>query len=205
MNLSYTLILIGITVLTSWLALNDRGLLDRLLLWPPAIARQGQWYRMVTHGFVHADFPHLLFNMITLYFFGSLVEQTYFADLGPLAYLAFYVGGLVVASLPSYIRHRNDAAYRSLGASGAVTAVLFGYILLAPWQMIFVFFLPVPAIIFAVLYVGYSIWAQRRGKDNIGHSAHLTGASYGVIVCILIEPRVLPHFLAQLTNPQFNL
>jgi membrane associated rhomboid family serine protease len=205
MNLSYTLILIGITVLTSWLALNDRGLLDRLLLWPPAIARQGQWYRMVTHGFVHADFPHLLFNMITLYFFGSLVEQTYFADLGPLAYLAFYVGGLVVASLPSYIRHRNDAAYRSLGASGAVTAVLFGYILLAPWQMIFVFFLPVPAIIFAVLYVGYSIWAQRRGKDNIGHSAHLTGAAYGVIVCILIEPRVLPHFLAQLTNPQFNL
>jgi membrane associated rhomboid family serine protease len=204
MNISYTLILIGITVLTSWLALNDRVLYERLWLWPAAMARNGQWYRLVTHGFVHTSFLHLLFNMITLYFFGSLVEQTYFADIGPLGYIAFYVGGLVVAALPSYIRHRNDASYRSVGASGAVSAVLFAYILLAPWQLLLVFFLPVPAIVFAAVYVGYSIWAQRRGKGNISHSAHLAGAAYGVIACLLIEPRVLSHFLTQLSNPQFN-
>jgi membrane associated rhomboid family serine protease len=204
MTLSYTLILIGITCVASWFAFQDHKLMDRLLLWPPAISRDREWQRLITYGFVHADFQHLLFNMITLYFFGSLVEQVYFEQIGPIGYLAFYFGALVASILPSYSRHRNDASYRSLGASGAVSAVLFAFILIQPWALIFVFFIPCPAIIYAVVYVGYSIWAERRGTDNVNHSAHLWGAAYGVIVCLIIEPRVLGLFLSRLLNPQFN-
>ena len=115
----------------------------------------------------------------------------------------FYLGGLVFAILPSYLKHRHDVHWASLGASGAVSAVLFAYILFQPWNLIFVFFIPVPAIIFAVLYVAYSIWSGKRGNSNINHSAHLWGAAYGVVVTILLEPRVIPHFLNQLTRLPF--
>ena len=120
-----------------------------------------------------------------------------------MGFVLFYLGGLVFAILPSYFKHRNDARWASLGASGAVSAVLFAYILFKPWDLIFVFFIPVPAIIFAILYVGYSIWSGKRGNSNINHSAHLWGAAYGVVMTIILEPAVLPHFLTQLTKLPF--
>ena len=116
---------------------------------------------------------------------------------------SFYLGGLIAAILPSYLKHRHDIRWASLGASGAVSAVLFAYILFQPWKLIFVFFIPVPAIIFAILYVAYSIWSGKRGNTNINHSAHLWGAAYGVVMTILLEPKVLPHFLNQLTQIPF--
>jgi len=106
----------------------------------------------------------------------------------------------VVAILPTHLRHMRDARYRSLGASGAVSAVLFAFILLQPWSMLYVMFVPLPAIVFAVLYVAYTIWAERRGKDNINHSAHLWGAVWGVGFLLVLEPRLLPRFFEQLTR-----
>ncbi|HZV23053.1 MAG TPA: rhomboid family intramembrane serine protease, partial [Luteimonas sp.] len=156
-----TLLLIAVTVLVSWLAFNNARLMERLILWPPAIQRRHQYDRLVTHGFIHADFQHLLFNMITLYFFGRLIERFFSTYIGETGFLLFYLSALVVAILPTYLTHRNDAGYRSLGASGAVSAVLFAFILLQPWSMIYVFFLPLPAIVYGVLYVGYSIWMDR--------------------------------------------
>lgn len=199
-----TYILIGITVLVSWQAFERTTLMERLLLWTPAVQRKHQYDRLLTHGFVHADWPHLLFNMITLYFFGRAIEQVVGQLIGPVGYALFYLSAIVVAILPSYLRHRNDPHYRTLGASGAVSAVLFAFVLIDPWTLIFVFFLPVPAIVYAVGYVGYSFWADKRGGDNINHNAHLSGAAYGVLFMLLMDPRVGPYFLQRLTSPSFG-
>ena len=201
--MSMTLLLIGVTVALSWFCFERPRLLERLLLWPPAIQRQHQYDRFVTHGFVHADWQHLLFNMITLYFFGREVERLFMPYIGSIGFVLFYVSAIVVAMLPTYLRHRHDPNYRSLGASGAVSAVLFVFILVAPWSLIFVFFLPVPAILYAVMYVGYSIWADRNAHDNINHSAHLAGAAYGVLFTVAMEPGVLASFLSRLLSPSF--
>ena len=187
-----TFALIAVTVLVSWLAFERPRLLDRLTLWPPAMSRQHQYDRLLTHGFVHADWQHLLFNMITLFFFGRVIERLMAQLIGPLGFVLFYMSAIVVAILPSYLRHRNDARYRSLGASGAVSAVLFAFILIKPWSIILVFFIPAPAIVYAAFYVGYSIWMDRRGGGNVNHSAHLWGSLYGVVFLI-----VAAYFIAQ--------
>ena len=199
-----TYAIIGVTVLVSWLAFNNPRLLDRLILWPPAIDRHRHYDRLLTHGFIHADWQHLLFNMITLFFFGRYIEP-FFADyLGPLGFLMFYLSAIVIAILPTYMRHRHDPGYRSLGASGGVSAVLFAYILINPWNLIFIFFLPVPAIVYGVAFVGYSFWADRQGGGNTNHNAHLSGAIYGVLFMLLMEPRVGGVFLQRLMSPSFG-
>lgn len=200
-----TFILIAVTVLVSWQGFERPRLLDRLTLWPPAIQRHKQFERLLTYGFVHADWTHLLFNMITLYFFGRMMELVFTSILGaPGFFLVFYLSAIVVSILPTYLRHRRDPHYRSLGASGAVSAVMFAFILLQPWTLIYVFFLPMPAIIYAVVYIGYSIWMDRRGMDNINHSAHLSGAIYGVLFMLLMEPRFGQVFLQELASPSFG-
>ena len=199
-----TLILIAVTVLVTWLAFNNPRLLDRLILWPPAIDRKHQYDRLLTHGFIHADWQHLLFNMVTLFFFGRFAEQVIGSMIGPVGFVLFYLSAIVIAILPTYLRHRHDAQYRSLGASGAVSAVLFAFILVQPWSLIFVFFLPVPAILYGVFYVGYSFWMDRQGRDNTNHSAHLSGAIYGVLFMLLMEPRIAGLFLERLASPSFG-
>ena len=199
-----TLILIAVTVLVTWLAFNNPRLLDRLILWPPAIDRKHQYDRLLTHGFIHADWQHLLFNMITLFFFGRFAEQVISSMIGPVGFVLFYLSAIVIAILPTYLRHRHDVQYRSLGASGAVSAVLFAYSRVAPWSLIFVFFLPVPAILYGVFYVGYSFWMDRQGGDNTNHNAHLSGAIYGVLFMLLMEPRIAGLFLERLASPSFG-
>ena len=199
-----TFALIAVTVLVSWLAFERPALLDRLILWPPAIDRKKQYARLLTHGFIHADWSHLLFNMITLYFFGRQIEVVMSKLIGPMGFVLFYLSAIVIAILPTYLRHRHDPTYRSLGASGAVSAVLFAFILLQPWSLIFVFFLPMPAILYAVMYIGYSIYMDKRGGDNINHSAHISGAIYGVLFMLLMEPRFGGAFLQRLMSPSFG-
>jgi len=201
--MSTTLIIIAITCAVSFTAMNNPKMLDALILWPPAIDRKKEWYRLLTHGLIHADFMHLLFNMVTLYFFGRVMEGFYEDVLGPFGFALFYVAAIVAAILPTYFKHRHDSKYYSLGASGAVSAVLFAFILFEPWNMIYIFVIPVPAILYAVAYVAYSIWADRTGGDRINHSAHLWGAAFGVAVTLLVEPRVFGHFLSRLASPNF--
>ena len=196
MTLSITIVIVAVTVLVSWRAFNDRALLERLILWPPAVERRKQYDRLLGYGFVHADWMHLIFNMITLWSFGTAVERVFSEWITPVGYVLFYLSAIVVSILPTYITHRNDANYRSLGASGGVSAVLFAFILFDPWSTLIIFPIPVPipAFLFAILYVAYSIWMDRRGRDNVNHSAHLWGAAYGVLFTVLLEPRVLGHF-----------
>ena len=202
--MSTTLILIALTCAVSFTAMNNPKMIDALILWPPAISRKKEYYRLLTYGLIHADFMHLLFNMVTLYFFGRVTESFYTDVLGPFGFAIFYVGGLLASILPTYYKHRDDSQYYSLGASGAVSAVLFAFILFAPWSTIYIYVLPVPAIIYAVLYVAYSIYSERQGGDRVNHSAHLWGAAYGVLVTILLEPRIFPMFLSALANPRFG-
>jgi len=198
-----TLIIIAVTSVVSFMAFKNSRLLNDLLLWPPAITRQREYHRLVTYGLVHADFGHLLFNMITLFFFGRVMENFFSVRLGAFGFALFYIGGLVVSILPTYLKNRGNPQYRGLGASGAVSAVLFAFILLAPWQMIIVLVLPLPAIVYAVAYTAYSIYMDRRGGGYVNHSAHLWGAAYGVLVTLLVDPRVLPYFLNALQHPTF--
>lgn len=201
-----TLALVAVTALVSWQAWERPRWFDRLILWPPAINRQQQYERLLTHGFIHADGMHLIFNMVTLYSFGQAMER-YFSDrIGPIGYLLFYLSAIVIAILPTYMRHRHDPNYRSLGASGAVSAVLFASILLDPWMGIYLFLIPipVPAFIFGGLYIAYSVWMDKRGGGGVNHSAHLWGALYGVLFTVLQQPVLAGQFLRRLVNPAFG-
>ncbi|VEG13984.1 rhomboid family intramembrane serine protease [Moraxella cuniculi] len=201
--MNHTTAIIIITVIISIAAWQSRPLLERLIFYPPAVQR-GQYDRLLTHGFIHANGMHLLFNMFTLYFFGRAIERFYIDKFGSLGFVAFYVLAIVVAIIPSYLRHKNNARYRSLGASGAVSAVLFAYILFAPWSTLYLFaIVPIPAIVFAIAYVGYSIWADRQHGGSINHSAHLFGAVFGVVATIIIEPSIVLYFIEKLLNPAF--
>lgn len=200
-----TLALIAVTCVVSISAFGNPRLLEALVLWPPAISRRHQYWRLFSYGLVHVDGSHLLFNMITLFFFGRAMEDLYAHYLGPFGFALFYAGGLLVSILPSWWMHRRDPNYRSLGASGAVSAVLFAFILLQPWAMIFVFFLPLPAILYAVAYIAYSIWMDRAGgQDRVNHSAHMWGGAYGVLFTVFMEPRVVLVFVDQLQHPHFG-
>lgn len=203
MDAPLTIALVAVTALVSWQAWTRPKLLERLILWPPAIDRDRQYERLLTHGFIHADGMHLLFNMITLYSFGGVMERYLGAVIGPAGFLPFYLSAIVVAILPTYLRHRHDARYSSLGASGGVSAVLFASIMLDPWAGILLFLIPIPipAFVFAGLYVGYSMWMDRRGGDNINHSAHLWGALYGVIFMLAMQPELAGEFVRRLTSP----
>ncbi|HTV84176.1 MAG TPA: rhomboid family intramembrane serine protease [Dyella sp.] len=196
------LIILAATCIVSFMAFSNRRLIDDLILWPPAIERKREYYRLVTYGLIHADGMHLLFNMITLYFAGTQMEPFYNQSLGAFGFGLFYLGGLIVSILPTYLKNRHNNNYRSLGASGAVSAVLFGFITLSPWTRILVLFVQMPAIIYAVLYVGYSIYMDRQARDSVNHSAHLWGAAYGVVFTMLVNPMVLPHFLDALSQPR---
>ena len=198
-----TLIIIAITCVVSIMAFSRQALLDDLVFWPTMIARKHAYYRFVSYGLVHADGSHLLFNMLTLFFFGRYMEPFFTGLLGPAGFLLFYLGALLVSIVPSWLRHRHDLGYRSLGASGAVSAVLFAFILLAPWARIYVLVIPLPAILYAAAYVVYSIYMDRMGRDRVNHSAHLWGAAYGVLFTCIVQPAVIPHFLATLAQPGF--
>lgn len=197
-----TVAIIAITVATSLAAWQSPKLFNQLIYHGPSV-NSGQWWRVLSHGFIHADGNHLLFNMMTLFFFGQFMEKLLVPGIGILGYVLFYLIGIVVAILPTHFRHGGNPRYRSLGASGAVSSVLFGYILVKPWSMLYVFFVPVPAIVFAALYVGYSIWADKRGRDNTNHSAHLFGALWGVVFLLLLEPKLLPRFFSKLADIPF--
>jgi membrane associated rhomboid family serine protease len=148
---------------------------------------------------------HLIFNMIALFFFGKVVEGFYDQVGIPHSFfLLLYLGGIVTASLPSYVKNKNNAYYRSLGASGGVSAVLFAFVYFAPWETILIWFIPVPGIIAAVGYVLYSAYMSKHGKGFVNHDAHLWGAVYGFAFTLLFAPDHGRTFLQELMHPHFN-
>jgi membrane associated rhomboid family serine protease len=198
-----TLTIIIITCAITLTGFRNGKVVDDLIFWPPAISKKYQYYRFITCGLIHADYMHLIFNMLTLYFFGTIMEAYYQGQLGlqKYYYLALYIGALIVSNIPTYIKHRNDYNYRSLGASGAVSAVLFAFILLRPWQQIIVLFIPVPAIIYGGLFLFYSAYMSRKGGDHVNHDAHFYGALFGILFTIAVRPGVIEIFMNELKHP----
>ncbi len=174
--------------------------MDKLLLWPARMQGPADYYRFLTAGFVHADTMHLAFNMITLYFFGDYLVQY----IGNEKFVLLYLLGIVVSCLPSYIKKRQQPGYRSLGASGGVSAIVFAMIYLAPWSQIGLFFLIyIPSILFAILYLGYTAYMARKGTGYVNHDAHLWGSLFGLLFMLVIDPTHGAFFLEELMHPKF--
>ncbi|MBL7772713.1 MAG: rhomboid family intramembrane serine protease [Chitinophagaceae bacterium] len=196
--------IIGITVITSFAAFQNADLINKLICYPFKIKRDKEYWRLATYGLIHADMMHLFFNMFSFYFFGRQIEYAFMVIYGnALVFPLYYLAALVVSVLPSFYKQQNNYNYRSLGASGAVSAVIFSSILLDPWNKVYVYFIGIPGILFAVLYTWYSHRMNQQGQDNIGHDAHLHGALFGLIFPVVTKPYLAIDFFKQLTHPVF--
>lgn len=202
MSITLSIAIIIITCLVSITTFNRPEKVDELSMWPYMVKEKNQYYRFLTSGLVHADYMHLGFNMLTLFFFGRFIEMVFQQIFhAKIYYLLFYILALVLSDLPTYIKHRNNYGYRSIGASGAVSAVVFAAILFNPWAQILVFFIPMPAIVYGILFLGYSIYMSRSGKGaGINHDAHLWGAVFGIVFPLIFRPELGTIFLHQIMS-----
>ena len=217
--MSITLIIILTTVAISLIAFNKQNVMDDLIFYPPAVTEKNQYYRFITCGLIHADFGHLAFNMISFYLFSNaLVEPAFIRLFGiyrRTMLLLLYVLALIVCLLPTYWKNKNNENYKSLGASGAVSAVVFTGIMISPLSQLGFFIIPpiIPGFIFGPLYLILSAYMDKRGGDNINHSAHIWGALFGVIFIIVTSKLfanydVLSHFIEDVQfylKTKFNL
>jgi membrane associated rhomboid family serine protease len=192
-------IIILVTCLTSILAFNSPDIMNGGIMYPYAIKHNNQWYRFITSGFLHADWMHLFFNMLTFYFFAPNLAAFFgelFGDVkGEYYFLILYIGAIIVSNLSSYVKYHNSPGYRSLGASGAVSAVLFSFALINPTAIIYVYFIPIPAVLGGIIYLVYSWYMARRGSTRINHDAHFYGAIFGFVFTILLKPSLFPDFI----------
>ncbi len=189
--MTVTICIIAATCVVSFMAFNNVKLTDAFIFHPPAVTYQNQWYRFFTCGFLHADLPHLAFNMFSLYMFGDMVETAFsdiFGSLGWLLYLILYVAALFVSLMPTYQANKTNNYYNSLGASGAVSAIVFAGILFYPTVKIGLFILPpiIPGFVFGPIYLAITVYLSKQGNDNINHSAHFWGALFGVAYTIVM-------------------
>lgn len=200
-----TMLIITITVFVSVLAMGNHELRGKLLFNAYMINNRKEWHRFFTGAFIHADWVHLAFNMFSLYMFGGAVERQYgylFAEKGKLFFILLYVLGIFMSEYYSYEKHKHNIHYNALGASGAVSAVVFAYIILFPTQKLLFLLLPVPipAYLFGVLFLGIEYYLAKRGNSIIGHDAHFWGAVHGVVFTIVLKPDLIVSFIQQIKN-----
>jgi len=187
---------IGLSIYT----FSNQSLYAKLMLHPYSVYRKQRVYTILTSGMIHKDWGHLLFNMITFYYFGFGLESIFVASSpwGHTQFAMLYLLSLILSDIPTILQQKNNPGYFSLGASGAISAVLFGFILFNPQMKLGIFMIiPMKAYLFAILFMGYSIWASKKANDGINHSAHLFGALAGLVLTILYYPGVIQHFIGQ--------
>lgn len=199
-----TFSIIAVTVVVSLIAFTNEELRNKSLFYPYVMTSSKEYYRFLSHGLIHADYIHLFFNMFTLYSFGRFAEVALF---NKAEYVILYVTALVASSVFDFLKNRNNSGYAALGASGAVSAVLFSTLIFDPWAKGVALFgidrLALPNIIFAVLYLWYCAYMSKRGGDNIGHNAHMWGSIYGFTFTALLKPELFKDFLDKLIHPSF--
>lgn len=202
--MSITIVIVGVTVLVSFIAWQQPNLYHKSLFNPYQIASKGEYYRFISSGLIHDGWMHLGFNMFTFFFFGQNVEYIYGRIAGDNSiwlFLGLYVGAIIVSDLPNYFKYRNSPGYNSLGASGGVSAVVFASILFMPLNDICLYgFICIPGFILGILYILYSVYQGKTMSDNINHQAHLVGALYGVIFSLIVEPSAFMRFISQISS-----
>jgi len=204
MSLSITLVIVVISGIISYQGFNNRSFFDRLKHYPVAEENSKEYYRMLTSGFLHGSWMHLIINMYVLLQFGEIIEYRFvdlFGNMGRIIYVLFYLTAIVIADIPTYLKHKDNPSFSSIGASGAVSAVVFAFIMYYPLQgLTFIFFpfFAIPAIILGIGYLIYSSWASEKGRDNLDHLAHFTGAVYGVLFAIVSNPSIIQSFADQI-------
>jgi membrane associated rhomboid family serine protease len=211
LNLNVVLALLILTGGISLYAWSNPNLRESWIMTPFLVRRRNEWYRFLTSGFLHADWMHLIFNMIAFYSFGQLIQDVFVQVFGPMGgiwrFLLLYLGGIIVSDIPTYVRHRNDPDYHSLGASGGVASVVFSAILFNPVKGgIYIFPIPfaIPGVIFGVLYLAYSYYQGRKQGDNINHDAHFYGALYGILLTLALVPVSASIFWNEIQDYLFN-
>ena len=170
---------------------------------PYSVQQRQQYYRLVTSGFVHKDHVHLLWNMLSFYFFGTAIEEEFygmFGSAGGLYFIALYVMAIVVSDVSTLFKHKDNPGYNSLGASGGVSAVIFAFIIFEPLADIYVYFIPLPGFILGILYITFSWYKGRKSNDNINHDAHLYGALFGLVFCVIVAPSSIGNFFEQIKS-----
>lgn len=206
-NIPITYVIMGITILTSFYSFNRGDVLYRFMMNPYQINNRKQYYRFITSGFIHNDHMHLLMNMFSLYFFGRAVEVVFaarFGAAGNFYFVALYLLAIVVSDIPTFLKHRNNPGYNALGASGGVSAVIFAFIIFRPLDDICLYFaLCMPGFILGTAYLIYSYLSGRNSKDNINHDAHLFGALFGLIFCVILYPPSIGEFFQQVSQWRF--
>ena len=198
--LTITNLIVAITCVVSYMAMQNSALKGKLIFHPLTINRHQQWYRFFSSGLIHADGMHLAINMFVLWSFGNAIERHYYpvflGDGSLIKYLVLYVGGIAVASIPSYLQHKSNANYAALGASGGVAAVVFAVIVFAPWQNLYLYgVVAIPQILAGAGYLYYSWHMDKKGSDNIGHMAHFSGAIWGFVFTCCMNFDLLPAFI----------
>jgi membrane associated rhomboid family serine protease len=200
-----TYIILAITIGVSLLTMERNDLKGKYMFNAYAIAHHREWWRFFTHGVLHANFPHLFVNMLSFYFFGPIVEKTFCNEqlfgptMGEVTYLLLYVGALLFSSLFTFFKERDNRYYNALGASGAVSAIVYAAILLYPTATLRVFFaIPMQAWIYGILFLVYSQYMSKKQLDNVGHDAHFWGAAYGFLLPILMKPILITAFIWKL-------
>ena len=203
MELSLTLTITILTGIASFYAWNNPDIMSKWMFNPYTVQKYNEYHRFITSGFIHKDYIHLLFNLYVFYSFGEIVEYQFIAEFGLLQgriyFCLLYLLGIIVSDIPTYLKHRNNSYYNSLGASGGVSSVLFSFILffpmagIAPWA---IEFLSLPGIIWGAIYLIYSYFMSKRGGDGINHDAHFFGAAFGIIFTLALLPEIITEFLA---------
>ncbi|MBN2519715.1 MAG: rhomboid family intramembrane serine protease [Bacteroidales bacterium] len=194
-----TIIIIIITSLISIAAFNNSALFSKLQFNAYQVYYRKEWHRLITHGFIHANWNHLIFNMISFFFFGRYIEN-YFNS--KFIYILFYLSAIIIASTTTLFKHKDNHWYNSVGASGGVSAIIFANILFNPFSGIYIIPIPfpIPAVIYGIIFIIYSQFMSKRYADNINHDAHLLGAVYGLLFPILLDPGIAKSFLDKIMN-----
>jgi membrane associated rhomboid family serine protease len=198
-----TYIIMAAAIMISIMAFNNAAFFANNVFHPVTIIGRNQWYRFISHGFVHGNYFHLFVNMYVLFTFGKITEN-FFSELfgiaqGRVYFLVLYFGGLIFSSLPSFAMHKNNPGYSAVGASGAVSSIVFACIFIDPKMQLGFLMLPIriPGWIFGLLYLGYSWYMSKKQLDNVGHDAHFYGAVFGIFFCIIVKWQLALSFWEQ--------